>query len=71
MTVRFRPEIAFNNIGYIAMLNKQYLVAENYFKKAISISPSFYVHAARNLEKVQNLMQLKKQDPGLYFSLYK
>jgi Flp pilus assembly protein TadD len=52
-------EIAYNNIGYIAMLNEQYTVARKYFKKAISISPTYYVRAARNLEKVENLMNLK------------
>jgi Flp pilus assembly protein TadD len=50
-------EVAYNNIGYIAMLNNQYLVAKNYFKKAMFISPSYYVRAARNLEKVENLMR--------------
>ena len=53
-----KHEIAYNNIGYIAMLNKQYLVAEKYFKKALFISPSYYVRAARNLEKVENLKRL-------------
>ncbi|MCK5002080.1 MAG: hypothetical protein KAS57_03605 [Gammaproteobacteria bacterium] len=51
-------EIAYNNTGYIVMLNKQYPVAEKHFKKAIFISPSYYVCAARNLEKVENLKRL-------------
>jgi tetratricopeptide (TPR) repeat protein len=53
-----KHEIAYNNIGYIAMLNKQYSVVENYFKKALFISPSYYVRAARNLEKLENLKRL-------------
>lgn len=53
-----KKEVAYNNIGYIAMLNKQYSVAEDYFKKAITLSPNYYVRAARNLEKVETLMRL-------------
>ena len=51
-------EVAYNNVGYIALLNKQYPVAEKFFKKALYISPSYYVRAAHNLEKVENLMRL-------------
>ena len=50
-----KKEVAYNNVGYIAMLNKQYDIAENYFKKAISLSPSHYVRAVRNLEKLESL----------------
>jgi len=55
-----KHEIAYNNIGYIAMLNKQYAVAKSYFKKAIALSPNYYVRAVLNLQKLEDLMRLKK-----------
>jgi len=42
--------IAYNNIGYIAYLNKDYDVAASYYKKAISLSPRYYKKAEKNLE---------------------
>lgn len=55
LTKVVKHEVAYNNVGYIAMLNKQYKVAEDYFKKALFVSPSYYVRAARNLEKLESI----------------
>ena len=50
---------AYNNIGYIALLKNDYPLAIDYFKKALELSPTYYVRAASNLQDAKQ--QLKKQ----------
>lgn len=49
------PHQASNNVGYIAMLKKEYSIAEKYFNKAIDQSPSYYKKAFVNLTKLKAL----------------
>ncbi len=51
---------AYNNIGYIAMLNNDYTTAENYFQTAIDKSPSFYRTAYSNLDKLRERQEGKQ-----------
>ncbi|MCK5880377.1 MAG: tetratricopeptide repeat protein [Sinobacterium sp.] len=48
---------AYNNIGYIAMLNHDYDVAEDYLEKAIDASPVYYYRANLNIEKMKSMRQ--------------
>lgn len=50
---------AYNDVGYIAMLNEDFDIAESYFDEAIRLSPKFYPSAVRNRELVRN--RLKEQ----------
>lgn len=50
----------YNNIGYIALLNKDYDIAIELFEEAIRLSPSYYAKAGRNLEKAQELAAADK-----------
>ena len=44
---------SYNNIGYIALMRKDYKTAETYFQEAIDMSPAFYRKAFLNLEKLR------------------
>lgn len=44
---------AYNNIGFLCMINEDYGCAEYYFKVAIKISPSYYVKAHENLDRLK------------------
>lgn len=46
-------EEALNNIGYIALLKKDYRTAISYFHQAIDTSPRWYPRAAANLERAR------------------
>lgn len=46
---------AWNNVGYVCMLDGKYDPAESFFLKAIALSPTYYVTAQENLERVQEL----------------
>lgn len=46
-----------NNVGYVAYLNGQYDEAENMFRKAMRLKPSYYQRAAANLD-----LTLKKKN---------
>jgi Flp pilus assembly protein TadD len=46
---------AFNNTGFICMLNGQYDVAEEYFKRAIDESPVYFPKAQENLNTLLSL----------------
>lgn len=48
---------ALNNLGYICMLEGQYDKAEEFFRKAIELSPSYYAVAHENLKRCQTLRQ--------------
>ncbi len=51
-----QPE-ANNNIGYIAMKNGDYEAAENYFQRAVKLSPQFYQKAYGNLQTLRILKE--------------
>lgn len=46
-------EEALNNVGYIALLRKDYKAAIRYFEQAIEVSPRWYPRAAANLERAR------------------
>lgn len=46
-------EEALNNIGYIALLKKDYRSAISYFEQALEASPRWYPRAAANLERAR------------------
>lgn len=46
---------AHNNLGYICMMNRDYVCAEAYFRKAIEESDSYYAKAEENLEALRAL----------------
>lgn len=47
---QMKKYVAYNNIGYIAYLNKDYNIASDLYHKAITLSPRYYKKAERNLE---------------------
>ncbi len=47
--------VAYNNVGYIALLNKDYGNAIQLFEKAMSLSPRYYQRAAVNLQRAKRL----------------
>ncbi len=44
--------MAYNNVGYVALLRRDRVTAAAYFRKAIDLSPTYYVTAQRNLARV-------------------
>ena len=54
-----RPE-AYNNIGYLCLIQKDYENAESYLRQAIKLSPSYYVKANENLEQLVKLRNKAK-----------
>ena len=48
---------AYNNVGYICMINGEYAKASRYFQMAIEASPTYYPKAHNNLEKVRKLQK--------------
>ena len=46
---------AYNDAGYLAMLDGKYRLSAAYLGKAINLSPSYYKAAHRNLERTRNL----------------
>lgn len=49
---------AWNNVGFVCMMNGDYRRAEDYFNKAISLSPSYYASAQENLRRVRQVSSL-------------
>lgn len=47
---------AYNDIGYVAMLEGDYAQALSFFEHAMRISPSFYVVASENAENVKRIL---------------
>jgi Tfp pilus assembly protein PilF len=45
-------EVAYNDVGYIAMRQSDFAVADNYFRKAIRVSPRYFEAAQRNLAQL-------------------
>jgi Flp pilus assembly protein TadD len=46
---------AYNNIGYVCMINQKYDRAGYFFQQAIKLSPSYYVKAHENLDRLNRL----------------
>ena len=46
---------AYNNVGYLLMTQRHFDEAEQAFKKAMQINPSYYVRAQENLDKLQGM----------------
>jgi Flp pilus assembly protein TadD len=54
---------AYNNVGYIYMVQNQWQKAETAFVKALELSPSYYVKAANNLDYLKSLSAYKNTQP--------
>ena len=50
---------AYNDIGYICMLNGEYEISEAFFTRAIKLSPRYYATANNNLQKNRQLASKK------------
>lgn len=50
-------EEALNNVGYVALLRKDYKLAIRYFEQAIEASPRWYPRAAANLERARKALE--------------
>jgi len=46
---------AYNELGYILMLDRKYTMAEQLFQKAISSSPTYFEKAYKNMERLKEL----------------
>ena len=46
---------SYNDIGYLSMIDGQYNIAERYFQKAVKSSPSYYLKAHENIDKLERL----------------
>ena len=44
---------AYNDIGYLSMLDGYYDIAEHYYQKAIKTSPSYYLKAHENIDRLE------------------
>lgn len=47
-------EVAYNDVGYIAMRQGDFALAESYFHKAIKLSPRYFEAAQRNLTELRS-----------------
>ncbi len=47
---------ALNNVGYIAMKLGDHPLAGNYFERALKVSPTYYRPAAKNLKRLESLI---------------
>lgn len=52
---------AYNDIGYLSMLDGNYDVAKKYFQKAVESSPSYYLKAHENIDKLE---RMRERGPG-------
>ncbi|MFC3283397.1 tetratricopeptide repeat protein [Litchfieldella rifensis] len=48
---------AYNDIGYISMLEGRYEQAMNFFQEAMRLSPAYYVTASENARNLDNMMR--------------
>lgn len=48
---------AFNDIGYISMLEGRYSDAMGFFEEAMRLSPAYYITASQNAHNLDNLMR--------------
>ena len=53
---RYHKSIAYHDVGYIALLNGDYVFADDYLSKAIHASPSYFEEAFNNREAARNRM---------------
>lgn len=53
--------VAYNTMGYICMSEGRYNRAEEFFKKAARASPSYYVAANENLERLNRLRRQRRR----------
>jgi Flp pilus assembly protein TadD len=53
---RYDKAIAYHDVGYIALLNGDYVFADDYLSKAIHASPSYFEEAYSNREAARNRM---------------
>jgi tol-pal system protein YbgF len=44
---------AYNDIGYLSMMDGYYDIAEHYYQKAIKTSPSYYLKAHENIDRLE------------------
>ena len=49
--------LAYNNVGYIAMLREDYEKATEFFEMALKSSPTYYLRAAQNLDRARQLIE--------------
>ena len=54
MSRNVAAEVAYNDVGYIAMRQGDFAVAERYFHKAIGMSPRYFEAAQRNLTELED-----------------
>jgi Flp pilus assembly protein TadD len=52
---------ALNNVGYIAMLKGEYVLAEAYFTRAMELNPAYDARAATNLRRLNSLKSADKK----------
>ncbi|NCF73748.1 MAG: tetratricopeptide repeat protein [Gammaproteobacteria bacterium] len=57
-------EVAYNDVGYIAMRQGDLAIAEKYFHKAIGLSPRYFEAAQRNLTELRD--QLVTEEALVY-----
>lgn len=53
---------AYNNVGYICMMEGKFQQAEQYFIKALKLSPIYYAKANENLEYLRTLLAKKQEN---------
>ena len=47
-----KPWVAHNDVGYIALLNRDWLVADKLLREAVSLSPQYFEAAHQNLKRL-------------------
>ena len=52
---------AYNNVGYLLMTQGNFDEAEQAFKKALQLNPSYYLRAQENLDKLQRLRNTARE----------
>ena len=56
LLIKVRKEhIAYNDIGYVALLNKDLDQAERFFKRSAKSSPVYYVPAHQNMNQLRDM----------------
>jgi tol-pal system protein YbgF len=48
---------SYNDIGYLSMIDGHYDIAETYFQKAVKSSPSYYLKAHENIDRLERLRE--------------
>ena len=64
MARKVAVEVAYNDVGYIAMRQGDLAIAEKYFHKAIGLSPRYFEAAQRNLTELRD--QTVTEEPVVY-----